>query len=216
MDRDATPKSIVVVGQGSATVTPDAAVLRVGLEVRADTASQALAGVTDRAQAVLAATKGQGADEGDVQTQGVALYPQMDTQGRRVVAYLASYSLSVRLGELSSAPAVVDAVSQAAGDALRLGGFHLSTADSEAARNDAAARAVEDARGRAERLATAAGVRLGRVLAINEMGAMVPPQMVPFARRAVAAAGPASAAVPMEAGSENVVVRVTVTFEIAD
>lgn len=194
-------------------MTPDAAVLRVGLEARADTASSALAEVTRRAQEVLAVTKDQGIGEGDVQTQGVSLRPQMDDRGLRVVTYLASYSMSIRLRDLDLAPAVMAAIGEAAGDSLRLGGFQLSTADSEAARNDAAARAVKDARSKAERLAEAAGVRLGRVLAISEMEPMAPP-------RRLAAFGatraPSPVAVPVEAGSEEVHAQVTVTFEIAD
>lgn len=188
---------------------PDAAVLRVGLEARADAASVALDDVARRAQEVLAATKHQGIDEGDVQTQGVALHPQMDERGLRVVTYVASYSMSVRLRTLDLAPDVVAAISEAAGDALRLGDFHLSTADSEAARNDAAARAVKDARSKAERVAEAAGVRLGRVVAISEMPA--PPR-----RLAAFAATRAALRVPVEAGSDEILARVTVTFEIAD
>ncbi len=190
-------------------MTPDAAVLRVGLEARADAASVALDEVARRAQEVLAATKHQGIDEGDVQTQGVALHPQMDERGLRVVTYVASYSMSVRLRTLDLAPAVVAAISEAAGDSLRLGGFQLSTADSEAARNDAAARAVKDARSKAERVAEAAGVRLGRVLAISEMQLAAPP-------RRLAAFAATRAPVPVEAGSDEVLAQVTVTFEIAD
>ena len=203
------PNTVVVTGQGSTTVRPDAAVLRVGLEARADAASVALDDVARRAQEVLAATKHQGIDEGDVQTQGVALHPQMDERGLRVVTYVASYSMSVRLRTLDLAPDVVAAISEAAGDALRLGDFHLSTADSEAARNDAAARAVKDARSKAERVAEAAGVRLGRVVAISEMPA--PPR-----RLAAFAATRAALRVPVEAGSDEILARVTVTFEIAD
>ncbi len=103
---------------------------------------------------------------------------------------------------------MVTAISEAAGDSLRLGGFQLSTADSEAARNDAAARAVKDARSKAERVADAAGVRLGRVVAISEMPA--PP------RRLATFAAAHAASVPVEAGSDEVLAHVTVIFEIAD
>lgn len=93
------------------------------------------------AQEVLAATKHQGINEGDVQTQGVALYPHMNDAGpsgrdRRGPVLKVCSPAGVR------SPAVAAAVSEAAGDSVRLGRFHLSTADSQAARNDAAGRAV--------------------------------------------------------------------------
>lgn len=212
---DTPANTIVVVGQGSATLTPDAAVLQVGLETRAESAGEALGRVAERSGAVLSAARVQGVPDADLQTHGVSLLPQMDNQARRVVGYVASYSLALRLRDLSAAPAVVEAVSQAAGDALRLGGFHLSTSATEAARTEAGARAVQDARHRAERLAEAAGVRLGRVLSIVEAGVAMPASGPQVLRRGVATAS-AAPTVPVEAGSAELTARVTVSFEITD
>lgn len=69
---------------------------------------------------------------------------------------------------------------------------------------------MKDARSKAERVAEAAGVRLGRVVAVNEMQLAAPP------RRLAAFAATRAAAVPVEAGSDEVLAHVTVTFEIAD
>ncbi len=192
-------------------VRPDAALLHVGIEERADTASAALEEVARRTQDVLAAARHQGIDSGDVQTKGMAVHPQMDKEGARVVSYVASYSLLLRLGTLDLAPAVVAAISEAAGDALRLGGFQLFSTGSEAARNEAAARAVKDARSKAEGMAEAAGVRLGRVVAIREVQASPPGWRAgPFAAAGVVAQ------MPVEAGSDEVAAQVAVTFEITD
>jgi uncharacterized protein len=205
--------TIVVTGEGSAVVTPDAAVLQVGLETRADSAGEALSIVGERSAAVLAAARDRGVSDDDLQTRGVSLYPQMDEHGRRVVGYVAAYSLTVRVGGVAAASLVVDAISQAAGDALRLGGFRLSSSAIDTARADAGAQAVDDARRRAQRLAEAAGVRLGRVLSITETGTAVPgPPTVRFAMRAAHVPAP----VPLEAGSHELTARVTVTIEIID
>ena len=205
--------AIVVVGHGSATVSPDSALLELGLETRAGSAGEALAELTLRADAVLAAARTRGMDGADLQTRGISLYPQMDSESRRVVAYVASYELSLRLLALEEAAGVVDAVSEAAGDALRLGGLSLGTSETGLARAEAGARAVEDARSRAEALAAAGGVRVGRVLSIAEgsAGLAAPGPKVPY--RAAAAS---SAAVPVEGGSAKVTASVTVTFELLD
>jgi uncharacterized protein YggE len=206
--------TIVVVGEGSARVSPDIAVLDVGLETRAESASQTLGLVTQRATAVLDAARAQGVPDADLQTHGLSLRPQTDRDARRVIGYVASYALALRFRDIAAAPAVVDAVSAAAGDALRLGGFHLLTSATDAARAQAGAHAVEDARRRAESMAGAAGVRVGRVLAITEAGTAAP-RPVP-APRVVAAAASPGAAVPMETGSTELTARVTVRFEIID
>lgn len=72
--------TIVVVGEGSATLTPDTAVLRVSLEVRADSASGALGFVSDRAEAVVAAITGRDVAREDIKTYGIGPHPQMDEQ----------------------------------------------------------------------------------------------------------------------------------------
>ncbi|MHB2022026.1 MAG: SIMPL domain-containing protein [Mycobacteriales bacterium] len=214
-DHEAPLNAIVVVGEGSARVSPDIAVFDAALETRAESAGAALGLVTQRARAVLDAAKAQGVPDADLQTHGMSLRPLMDREARRVIGYVASYALALRLRDIATAPAVVDAVSGAAGDSLRLGGFHLLTSTTDAARAEAGARAVEDARRRAESMAGAAGVRLGRVLAIAEAG-LATPRPAPGAPRVVAAAASSGAAVPMEAGSTELSARVTVRFEILD
>lgn len=205
--------TITVVGEGSATVMTDSAELTVGLEVRAGTPGDALAEVSRRCQAVLAVARARGVADSDLQTRGVQVYPTFDQHGGRVVGYLASYSLDLRLRALTSAPDVLDAVTGAAEDALRLGGFRLATSATESARADAGARAVQAARGRADRLAEAAGVRVARVVSIAEEGVI---RRAPRPVREAAGAVGFAAAVPVEGGSEEVTARVTVIFEIAD
>jgi uncharacterized protein YggE len=210
---DSLTNSIVVEGH-AVVVTPDAAMLQVSLQTEADTAADALALVSERSEAVLSAARGAGVAVADLQTRGLSLFPQMDDRGQRVVCYRASYSLGVRLREVARASAVVEAVGQAAGDALRLGGFHLSTSETDSARSEAGAKAVRDARERAELLAEAAGVRVGRVVSIvADRGFIAPSGVRPM--RAVAA-GAAVPAPPLEPGSGEISAHVTVTFEISD
>lgn len=206
--------TMTVGGEGSAAVVTDSAELTVGLEVRADSPGEALARVSRRCQAVLAAAREQGVADGDLQTQGVQVHPTLDQQGRRVAGYVASYSLGLRLRALDGVPDVLDAVSGAAEDALRLGGFRLATSATESARTDAGVRAVQQARARAGRLAEAAGVRVGRVVSIVEEGAFQPGPGRPV--RAQAANVGFFAPIPVEGGSEEITARVTVTFEIVD
>lgn len=100
----------------------------------------------------------------------------------------------------------------AAGEVVRLGGFHLSPSVPESAHAEASTQAVQDARARAERLAVAAGVRVGRVLSITEDSTQSAARPLPM----TAAAMPARAMPPVEVGSDEVSVRVRVTFELTD
>ncbi len=212
--REAVRDVIVVTGQGSAELRPSQVILDVGLACRAGSPGDALTAVTARAEAVIAAARGAGLAEEDLQTQGLAVAPHFDSKHDRVVDYRSSYTLELTVRDVAGAPGVVDAVAGAAGDALRLGGFRLTSPLAAAARAEAGVAAVRDARDRAERLAAAAGVGLGRVLEIVED----PPPELPIRRppMRMAAMAAASMAPPLEEGSERVVTHVRITYALAD
>jgi uncharacterized protein len=204
--------TLVVVGIGTATVTPEVADLLIRLEATASTPGAALGKVTAASQAVLTAARDHGVAEADLGTRWVSAHPQMDPHRGRITGYVASHTLALRLTEISTAPTVIDAVAEVAGDTFRLEGFQLSTPDTTAARSDAAVSAVTDARGRAERLAEAAGARLGPVISIVEEPAWQhsPGPGMPLAMSS------SRAAPPIQAGTDEVTARLTVTFQITD
>ena len=208
---DSAPLNVIVVeGRGSVDTKPDVASLQVNLEADADRASEALSIVSDRAHAVISAARNVGLGDDDVKTTGLNVYPQMDHTGLRIHHYRAWYGLGIRMRDVASGPRLIEAVSVAAGDALRLGGFQLTVSDPGAARAEAAARAVADARIRAGRLAEAAGVRLGRILSIVEtQSARVYRPRVLRAQAAASVPPP-----PIEEGTEEITGEATVTFEI--
>jgi uncharacterized protein YggE len=91
--------------------------------------------------------------------------------------------------------------------ANRLNGVTFEIAEPAPLLDDARRAAVADARKRAELYATAAGVKVGRVLSIGENSALAP---VPMMRMAKAGAD----AVPVAAGEQTITAGVSVVFEI--
>lgn len=213
-DEDGQVDCITVVGTGAAVAEVDGAVLRLGLEVTADTAAAALTELARRSETVLTAGRAAGLTSAELQTQGLSLQPRWDGPSQRVVGYRAEHTLSVVIADVTAAPQLIDALSGAAGDALRLGGLVMTSSGEAAARGDAAERALQNARQQAERLARAAGVTLGRVLTIRELpaGRRSPGGTVFLA--AASQPGAASAAVPVEAGTATIATELTVSYAI--
>jgi uncharacterized protein len=89
----------------------------------------------------------------------------------------------------------------------------LTSSDTDGPRAIARARAVEDAKARADQLAGAAGVRLGALLSIEEGSEAL---ARPLADGSPARMMATSAPLPIEGGTQDVAVRVTLTFAIAD
>jgi uncharacterized protein len=93
--------------------------------------------------------------------------------------------------------------------ANRVGSIGFTVSDLDRKLDGARTEAVRDAFRRARLYAEAAGVTLGRVIAMNEADAIPPRPPVPYARAAMEAA-----AMPIEAGSQTASASVTVTFEL--
>lgn len=197
---------ITVQGSGSITSVPDRAQLSFGIESQAPTARAALAANGTEMRKVIAAIKAAGATE--VQTQSVSLYPryaQKDgSESGSVQGYVAQNSVSAVIRDLAKAGAAIDAAVGAG--ANQVSGPSLSRGDQDELYRQALRAAVADARSRAQVLADAANVTLGRVTEIVEGGAAPLPDMLTAGRAAD------EAATPIEPGEQQLVASVTVTF----
>lgn len=195
---DAGGGGITAQGSGSVEAVPDEAMLSFGVESKAQTARAALAANAAEMRRVIAAVKAAGATS--VQTQWVSLAPQAEQGG-----YVATNTVSATVRELATVGAVIDAAVEAG--ANQVSGPGLSRSDRAELYREALRAAVADARARAQALAQAAGVTLGRVTAIAEGGGAVPVPMLGAAR----AAGEGT---PVEPGEQEITATVTVTFGV--
>lgn len=200
---------ITVIGRGSADATPDMARVDLGVSVRAESVAQATRSARERAAALISTLQTKGISSADIATTGFSVYAEYDHQeGRqRLLGYRVSNDLQVVLRDLASSGDVIDAAIGAAGDESTVNGFTLSLSDDTAARDEAREAAWEDARRRAEHLASLAGRSLGAVVSVVETSGGAPPPR-PMMRMAMAEA------TPIEPGTQSISVVVEVRFEL--
>ena len=196
--------SITVGGIGSVSATPDQAEFSFGVERQARTAQQAFADASAAMVKLVNALKGAGIATADIQTQHVSISPRYSDDGSDIVGYSASSTVSAKLKSLDKAGAVTDAA--VAAGANQVYGPSLSVADRTQRYQQALKNAVADARAKAQALAAASGLTLGKITVVSESG--VAPVPMPVAE---AAAGRASD-IPIEAGTQLIEASVTVTF----
>jgi uncharacterized protein YggE len=196
---------ITVTGVGHVDTVPDEAEFSLGVTTKGRTAREALAANSAQMRRLIAALKAAGIDERDIKTQNVSVGANYDGD---VTAdgYSAHNSVSVLIRDLNRAGAVLEAASKAG--ANQVYGPSLSRSDRESLEAKALENAMANARKRAETLARAAGVGLGRVTAIVESAESGGYEV--YAARAGAADGE----VPIERGTEEIQASVTVTFAI--
>lgn len=196
-----------VSGQGDARTAPDLAVIQLGVETQAESASAAMKQNSEQQTTVIDALKSAGIETKDIQTSGLNLNPMMDYDKNEVTGYRASNMVSVRVTEIANLGEVLDAVVSAG--ANNINGINFQREDSQAVEDDARRAAVEDARHKAEVMAEAAGMTLGPIMQLRDSPAQSGPQ--PMMMRAAEAK---SSGAPVEAGELTVTSEVQVDFAL--
>jgi uncharacterized protein YggE len=204
-------RTVTVSGQGSITVKPDTATVNLGVQATAPTATAALEQANRAAGDLIAALKSAGVAADDIVTNGVSVYP-MYNGSNRVTSYQASNSVSATVRAIDHTGPVIDAASAAAGDNITINGVSFSVADPEAIIGASRAKAVENAKARASQFAEAAGAKVGQVMQISEVA--VSPMPVYYAAASDSAGG-AKASSPVQSGTQNLEVSVTVVYALA-
>ncbi len=206
------PRTISVTGEGRADAAPDMAVITIGVQSEALTAAAALRQNSTDMSAAIKKLKDLGVEDRDIQTSGISINPRYDYETNRsrpeLIGFTAANSVTVRLRDLSKAGSVIDQAVQSG--ANNLGGVSFSFSDPKPLYNEARRDAVADAKAKATLLTEAAGVRLGKLLYIQE-GYVQSPQPKMYAARMEMAQ---DSSVPMEAGESTVTATVSLVYEI--
>ncbi|MDF2493591.1 SIMPL domain-containing protein [Sphingomonas sp.] len=200
-----------VVATGDITRVPDVATLRAGVVTQAPTATEASTQNANQMARVIAALRSAGIANRDIATASISLSPQYrygDNQPPVITGYQATNTVSVKFRDISKSGNVLDALVKAG--ANQIDGPQLSIDQPAAALDAARVDAVKQARARAELYAQAAGLRVDRIVSINEQGENRGDQPRPpvlYARAMKADSAP-----EMMAGETEVSVTIAVRF----
>ncbi|MDG1282081.1 MAG: SIMPL domain-containing protein [Pseudorhodobacter sp.] len=200
--------TITLTGEGVVSAAPDMATISIGVMTEGKTAAEAMAANSAQLAQVLENLRAAGIADRDLQTSGLSLNPNWANASgsgvSRIVGYVASNQLSVRVRVLDSLGMVLDAAVR--DGANQLNGVSFGVADPAPLLAAARKRAVADARAKADLFTQAAGVGLGAVLAITEQQQGGGQPMYRGAAMAM------EAAVPVAEGEISVSAQVTLVW----
>ena len=209
--RDAAPV-LTVVGSGEAAARPDTAEVQAGIVSEATTAREALDANTAAMQALYKTLAAFNIAERDTQTAAFNVSPMYAREERRgqpprIVAYRVENRVRLTIRALDRLGELLDALVTQGANTIHSIQFRVGNPGPVL--DQARQAAVEEARHKATLYARAAGIALGRVLALREEQAPLPTPL-PVAERMVAA----EAAVPTAPGEATFTVRVIMTYEL--
>ena len=239
------PSGIWVNGTGKASGAPDIAVISLGVEALEDTAAEARAEAAKAMADVMAVLTEAEIPAKDIQTSYFNISPRFqgvevqrcddDEEGdssagtsswskrncydvweNRLIGYSVSNQASVKIRDLEDAGTIIDQVTEAAGDLVRIQGISFDIDDPQPLRDEARENAVADMKRKAELLAELSGVDLGRLVYVNEQAGYVPPQPLYARAESMAFAADAGAATSISGGELEYRMTVAGVFLIAE
>jgi len=230
---------IWVSGEGQVPVTPDIAILNLGVTAQASTVAAAQSQAVEAMDKVMSALTSNGVDQKDIQTQyfsiqqltplippipynsapetssgsanGASLVIPVEPPGQPITGYEVSNVVTVKIRAIDKTGAIIDAAVAAGGDLLSINEVTFSVDQPDQYYAQARQLAMNDAKAKANQLAELAGVTLGKATYISESSST--PILYPaqaFSTQAVTS----SATTPINPGQTDIIVDVQVAYAI--
>jgi uncharacterized protein YggE len=209
-------RSISLAASGFVKTTPNKVDISTGVTSEAKTAREALEANSEAMSKVVAALKEDDIDPKDIQTMNFSVgpvyeqrpYDRPDGKPPAVVGYRVTNQVRISLHDTTKLGTILDKVVSLG--ANQIDSIEFGVEDPEALKDEARKLALKNVKDNAELYAEAAGVKLGEILSISEEESAYYPRAVP----APMAMDATKAAVPIEAGTATVEVRVRVIWQI--
>lgn len=203
---------ITISAIGSTTVIPDAVRINATVSVIASSSKIALSTAGATSNAVRKALDANKVATKDIASQSVTVYPEYSypTSGTPTLSgYRATQSFDITIRRASTAGRVVDSIVEAGGDNLQVNGVSPFILDNNKATEIARTDAVGRAKTKAASYAKLLGVKLGRVIYLDET---TTPSTYPIY---ASAAKTVSSETVVDLGEQKVSVSVTVRWAIS-
>jgi len=216
-------EGIWVSGSGKVAVTPDIAILQLGIEAQEPTVAEAEDKASEAMDKVKTALTDNGVAEKDIQTQNFRIRQRTrwddEQQMEVVVGYRVTNDVIAKVRDLGKVSDIIEAVVAAGGDYTRIDDLGFTIEDPTAYYDEAREKAMADAKEKAEKIAELASVKLGMPTYINESAST--PYLGASYGMAVPAPTPAPEIIvetpmPISPGEVEITVNMQVAYEIED
>ena len=202
-------KTIQVTGTGTVSASPDQAILYLGVQTQAASATQATSENAVAMANVIAALTSAGIDKNSIQTVSYTLTPTYSNPANQsvpptIIGYIAVNSIQVTVNDLGSIGKILDQAISAGANEVQGISFTLSSSTLATIQKQALQAALTDADGQAKALATALGVTIVGPISVTPGYEFQPTNYSRFA---------ANPQTPIESGTLQVTATVQVTYE---
>lgn len=227
----ASQNTITVSGKGEVLAKPDIATFSFSVTEEGATVAEAQKKSTEKSNTALALIKKGGVAEKDIKTLGYTINPKYEyyyqaqmampcsreycppqpVKNPKIVGYEVSQTIEIKIRKIEDAGDLLSTVGSVG--VKNISGLTFSIDNEEKIKQEAQAKAIDEAKAKADKLADELGVTLVRIVNFSENGNYP----IYYARESVAnmkvdAMGSVAPEIP--AGENSVISNVTITYEI--
>ena len=196
-----------VTGEGKMTVTPDVAILNLGMTTKKNSLKLAQTDANTVINNLTKALKELGIEDRDIKTTNFSVYPDYDYSSgtNRIAGYNVNVSLMVTVRNIDQVNDILD--KSATLGVNTVGGIQFTVADEKLKElnKEARLKAIKEAKEKAEELAKLSGMTLGKIVNIQEGNNRIYPQ--PMMMKAE------STDTQIQPGSTDIVSNITLFYE---
>lgn len=210
---DKMERTLTVEAEGKVTVTPDIAITTMGMTAEGKTVAEAQQKNTEVMNKLLEKVKALGVDKADVQTANYNIFPNYDyNEGTQTIRnYQVNQSVTIKIRDLAKANQVLALAGEVG--ANNVSGLQFTVDDRDAYKEKARDLALEKVAAKRDALSRSLGVSLRSIVSYNEYEVTGSSDMY----KSYGMGGTAESAVAnptLETGKNEILMRVTVVFEV--
>jgi len=211
--------TLTVSGEGKISAKPDVAIVEMSVISQNENVELAQSENDQKMQRVVNFLKESGIDEKDIKTTQYNLQPEYDYSWCRtteypvycppkLVDYVLTQSLQVKIRDLSRVGKIIGNLSEIGVNQISDISFVIDN-DAEI-KSAARQKAIAEAKRKAQEMAAATNIKLGKIIEINESVSGLTPQRMVYQKTIELA----DTAAPIEIGTNEIVVSVSLIYEI--
>lgn len=206
---------VTVDGTGKVTATPDIAVINIGVTTEKATVVAAQKENTDKINAIIKSLRDEfKIDEKDIKTSQYNINPKYDWTGssQRIIGYAINQSTEIKIRNFDK---IGDILAKATTlGANNVSGPQFTIDDPEKFKEEARKKAIDQAKEKAKVLSQQVGIKLGKIVNFSEGGQGMPIIYDSYALGLGGAMEKSAPAPDIQAGSQDVVVNVSISYEV--
>lgn len=202
-----------VQGSGTAMATPDQSQIWFTVTKTASTQQAAQTQANTFTNKIVADLQNNGIAKNDIQTSNYNSSPNYDDNGNTIINYVVSENITVTIHDSLKVNQVIDIATKDGAENISGPNFTFSDTKQKELENEARVKAITDAKQKAQSMANAAGIHLGKLISLKEDTSPTTYPIHPILMDASGTIANKGVPTQINSGQNSVTVSVTLSYE---